>query len=263
MHKLYILLLFMLLASCAPRKIETQILVSALLQDINQLRTGKNLAPLQISNELTTISQDQISKPEYRDVLGGLHLKQLPPFNQRGNLTSKIVEGNATQFLMNYSIGRKTEIQLAKEFFNEWRLTPEYYKTLVEPETNFTGIAVLQHHERLYLSQIFSVHLAKLISPLPSEVPEGRTLSLSFQYLANFPPAELVVNLLLPFNQQQVQTSPHQDRGLRKLWLRWQDDHHFEILVPTVAGPGIYQLAFGREDYVARSSLNFRVVAGK
>lgn len=160
------------------------------------------------------------------------------------------------------SLGQDDEAEVALGLFIQWKHSPGHYANMVSESFRHLGVGVALKNGDIYATQNFAKGLVQLQSGPPAKVKSGPPVKMKFEFLADFPPAEVSVFVHVPDESARFYTSGGAFyTGGGPISPVWLDKTHFEITLPTDKGLGAYTLGMGQKGSYYDTPFGFEAVA--
>ena len=209
----------------------------------NRERQAHGLLPLMYYSPLSDLARRQSENMhrhrffEHKDqqglTVGGRQEKYLP----RLLLTS--IGENLAYLSNNKKIFSPTEI------IKGWMESPGHRENILNPEFTHLGVGVLSTGNKLWATQVFASPTVMIRHKLPISSQAGG-VTLSFEYLSTRSRNGFAATIMYPdSNYKFYLDKTRYQKGSQPQQVKWEDETHFRLTVPFVAGEGIYNVYFG------------------
>ncbi|PIQ27707.1 hypothetical protein COW36_07380 [bacterium (Candidatus Blackallbacteria) CG17_big_fil_post_rev_8_21_14_2_50_48_46] len=230
----------------------------------NQLRAEKNLPPLKPLEGLYALARKHSEAMASQHFFSHTDPQGRSPFDRMAQFMPGLLSmGSAENIAMRSSRG-EDEDTVALGLFTQWKHSPGHYANMIGKGYRHLGVGVAEKNNQIYATQNFATGLVLLQSPLPGKIPVGTSVKLRFEFLADFPPAELSAYLHVPDKNARFYTSSGSFyTGGGPLTPAWIDKQHFVLSIPTDKGVGKYSLGIGQSGAYYDTPFAFETTAGR
>ncbi len=253
---------FFLLLSCAS---PPEIAVSQLNQEVGQLtqdfREAQGLSSLEVLPELSEVALRHSQNMREQDFFDHVDPEGRTPFDRlQAQLPTYFIVTSGENLALQSQDGMNAS-ELAGHLLQLWQDSPEHRLQLTGADYRHLGVGITRTENNVfYATQVFAAVLARLLTPIPETVSTEKPLTLRFQFYDAFPRTELTAFVHTSQGFARIEgPNGRFYRGKGPVPIRWSDDHHFSIDVPTQLGRGQYRLRLGRgarffeKDYIIRA----------
>lgn len=209
----------------------------------NRERQANGLLPLRYYNPLADLARRQSENMrrhkffDHKDqeglTVGGRQEKYLP----RLLLTS--IGENLAQ------LSNSEKSFSPREVVQGWMNSPGHRENILTPGFTHLGVGVVVRGTELWATQNFASPTVLIRHKLPLS-SKARGVRLSFEYLSTSPRKGFAATIFYPDPEFKFyMDKTHYQKGSQPQELTWEDETHFTVVVPFVAGKGMYQVYFG------------------
>lgn len=175
---------------------------------------------------------------------------------------SDLVSRNSGENIAQRSLEARSNTEFAEVLIQMWRDSPGHFRNMISKDFKHLGVGVVKTEDRIYATQTFASGVALLSTSLPEAVRAGEEVTLEFDFLGDFPQAELNAFLETPDPQARIPAgngSFYIGKGpLRPDWL---SDRRFRLRVRADYGLGTYQLRLGQKGQYLDHRFSFKVAS--
>lgn len=228
----------------------------------NQLRQEKKLPPLAPLQGLYQIARKHSEAMATQGFFAHTDPQGRGPSDRmKLFLPGLLAMGSGENIAMRSEDG-DSEATLALALFTQWKHSPGHYANMVSEGYRHLGVGVAVENGNIYATQNFAKGLVQLQSGPPAKVKSGPAVTMKFEFLADFPPAEVSVFVHVPDAKARFYTSGGSFyTGGGPIAPVWRDKTHFEISLPTDKGLGAYTLGIGQKGSYYDTPFGFEAVA--
>lgn len=227
----------------------------------NALRVEMHLPPLAELPELSGISTRYSEDMARRQFFDHTDPEGKTPYDRLKLQAPQLLCASSGENILKRSRTGQSARELAQTLFALWRHSPEHYAHLISPDFWQLGVGLAQEEDVVYATQTFAAAVVALSEPLPEHVTEGETLTLSFRFLAPFPPQELTAFLQAPDPFARLEGENGRSYlGKGPISVSWEGERAFRVHIPARYGLGGYQLKLGRKGAYYDAPYRFDVV---
>lgn len=228
----------------------------------NQLRQEKNLPPLAPLPGLYQLARKHSEAMASQGFFAHTDPQGRGPSERMKLFLPGLLAMGSGENIAMRSEGQEDEMELALALFTQWKHSPGHYANMVSKDYRHLGVGVALENGNVYATQNFANGLVQLQSGPPAKVESGPAVKMKFEFLADFPPAEVSVFVHVPDTQARFYTSGGSFyTGGGPISPVWLDKTHFEINLPTDKGLGTYSLGIGQNGAYYNTPFGFEVVA--
>lgn len=213
----------------------------------NQLRAEKSLPPLHPLESLAKIARLHSQAMAEQNFFSHTDPQGRSPFDRMAEFLPGLLSVGSGENIAMRSQGPESEEQLAQGLFLQRKNSPGHYANMVSTGFRHLGVGLAERRGHYYATQNFANGLVLLQSSIPPRLPSGSPVDLRFEFLADFPAAELTAFVRVPDKQARFYTSSGAFyTGGGPITPQWIDKTHFVLRLPTDRGAGSYSLGIGR-----------------
>lgn len=256
--------MLILLAGCAkaPVVLDMARLESEIHRLTNALRAEQGVAALATLKELDGLSRRHSQNMADRNFFEHNDPDGNTPADRLQKFLPNLLSANSGENIAVRSLGREDETEMAEVLIQMWRDSPGHYRNMISPDFRHLGVGVVKTEDRLYATQTFASGIALLSSELPTKVPSGQSVNLTFRYLGDFPREELSAFFYAPDANARIPAGNGASYiGKGPVTLNWTDETHFQLTLKTDYGLGLYRLVLGRGKAYYTMNYQFEVVS--
>ncbi|MGE3728044.1 MAG: CAP domain-containing protein [Candidatus Sericytochromatia bacterium] len=228
----------------------------------NQLRQEKQVPPLAPLKGLYQIARKHSQAMADQDFFAHTDPQGRGPSDRMKLFLPDLLTMGSGENIAMRSLGQDDEAELALALFTQWKHSPGHYANMVSASFRHLGVGVGLKNSDIYATQNFAKGLVQLQSGPPAKVKSGPAVKMRFEFLADFPPAEVSVFVHVPDSSARFYTSGGSFyTGGGPIAPVWLDKTHFEISLPTDKGLGAYTLGIGQKGSYYDTPFGFEAVA--
>lgn len=248
---LFLVTAMTLFSTCQPETslLNLSALETELYQRTNTLRQAQQLPPLQPLEILSTIARAHSKDMADRRFFEHINPEGLAPHERLMAGLPNAVNMYSGENLAQHSQDNLDTSALATELMRLWIASPEHLAQLTAPDFRHLGVGIFQDEAAgiLYATQTFATLVAQLTETPPEIVAVNTPFSLSFTFFEAFPREELTAFLHTSNGFSPIE-GPNGVfyKGKGPVSIKWVDNTHFTIRIPTELGAGRYRLRLGQ-----------------
>lgn len=228
----------------------------------NQLRQEKHVPPLAPLKGLYEVSRKHSQAMAEQGFFAHTDPQGRGPSDRLKLFLPGLLTMGSGENIAMRSLGQDDEAEVALGLFTQWKHSPGHYANMVSESYRHLGVGVALKNGDVYATQNFAKGLVQLQSGPPAKVKSGPPVKMKFEFLADFPPAEVSVFVHVPDESARFYTTGGAFyTGGGPISPVWLDKTHFEITLPTDKGLGAYTLGIGQKGSYYDTPFGFESVA--